>query len=284
MVHYDARHIRKLLRRTQPELGGTHDPVDRPCDPGAFRAPGSPAHDPLRARRPSRTSTLDRSRIAEPWSTRHGWQGTVSAANSWARRMRSAVLPRTLEYDQRPSMARPARRTVAPAPGGCSSMTGDIHHETRLDGDDDDRGGHRHHGPRSALGKCHSRFRRRAASRMPRRRAGRMTGETFTYPLTQGASSMIGSTGSSRAGRGVPGDMRDAGPVFGRVRAPWEALGRRAVHDWPLTSNQRRGPRGAELSQENSARRLCSQTQLKRRIAAATNRALPLDPLPRRGG
>ena len=170
MVHYDARHIRKLLRRTEPELGGTRDPVDLNC---AIRV--------LFALQGARRMTLSElaARLDLPPSTVHGivrtlvGQGMVVQEHGFGRyqlgpavlRLGSVYLD-TLELRSKaiPWAEDLARRT------GCSIRTGVlllddvviIHHEPRPDGSRQmPEVGIVIPAHASALGKSHPRIRRR---------------------------------------------------------------------------------------------------------------------------
>ena len=208
MVHYDARHIRKLLAQNRTEQGGTRDPVDRPCDPGAFRAPGSPAHDPLRARQPSRTAALDCSRHRpHPGRPGHG-----RARHGFGRYQLGPAVLRlgnvyldTLELRSKaiPWAEDLARRT------GCSVRTGVlllddvviIHHEPRPDGSRQmPEVGIVIPAHASALGKAILAFDDEAASRMLAASTLRsMTGETITSPIDlKQQLADIGTTGLAR--------------------------------------------------------------------------------------
>ena len=201
------------------------DPVDRPCDPGAFRAAGSPAHDPLRARWPARTASLNCSRHRpHPGGPGHGSERTpLRLGNVYldTLELRSKAIPWAEDL---------ARRT------GYSVRTGVlllddvviIHHEPRPDGS--------RQMPEvcivipahaSALCKAILAFDDEAASRMLAAATLRsMTGETITSPSDlKEQLADICSTGLAREQEeAVLGECAIAAPVFDVSGAPVGAI------------------------------------------------------------
>ena len=237
MVHYDARHIRKLLApdRTRAKEGHVIQSIDR-----AIRV--------LFALQGARRMTLSElaSRLELPPSTVHGIvrtlvaQGMVVQEHGFGRyqlgpavlRLGSVYLD-TLELRSKaiPWAEDLARRT------GYSVRTGVlllddvviIHHEPRPDGSRQmPEVGIVIPAHASALGKAILAFDDDAASRMLAASALRsMTGETVTSPVElKEQLADIGSTGLAREQEeAVLGECAIAGPVFDVSGAPVGAIG-----------------------------------------------------------
>jgi DNA-binding IclR family transcriptional regulator len=236
MVHYDARHIRKPLRRTEPEQGGlVIQSIDR-----AIRV--------LFALQGARRMTLSElaGRLELPPSTVHGIvrtlvaQGMVVQEHGFGRyqlgpavlRLGSVYLD-TLELRSKaiPWAEDLARRT------GCSVRTGVlllddvviIHHEPRPDGSRQmPEVGIVIPAHASALGKAILAFDDEAASRMLAASPLRsMTGETLTSSIDlKEQLADIGSTGLAREQEeAVLGECVIAAPVFDVSGAPLGAIG-----------------------------------------------------------
>ena len=236
MVHYDARHIRKLLAEPNPSKEGrVIQSIDR-----AIRV--------LFALQGARRMTLSElaGRLELPPSTVHGIvrtlvaQGMVVQEHGFGRyqlgpavlRLGSVYLD-TLELRSKaiPWAEDLARRT------GCSVRTGVlllddvviIHHEPRPDGSRQmPEVGIVIPAHASALGKAILAFDDEAASRMLAASALRsMTGETVTSPIDlKEQLADIGSTGLAREqDEAVLGECAIAGPVFDVSGAPVGAIG-----------------------------------------------------------
>jgi DNA-binding IclR family transcriptional regulator len=236
MIHYDARHIRKLLRRTEPSKEGrVIQSIDR-----AIRV--------LFALQGARRMTLSElaGRLELPPSTVHGIvrtlvaQGMVVQEHGFGRyqlgpavlRLGSVYLD-TLELRSKaiPWAEDLARRT------GCAVRTGVlllddvviIHHEPRPDGSRQmPEVGIVIPAHASALGKAILAFDDEAASRMLAASQLRsMTGETITSPIDlKEQLADIGSTGLAREQEeAVLGECAIAGPVFDVSGAPVGAIG-----------------------------------------------------------
>jgi DNA-binding IclR family transcriptional regulator len=236
MIHYDARHIRKLLRRTEPSKEGrVIQSIDR-----AIRV--------LFALQGARRMTLSElaGRLELPPSTVHGIvrtlvaQGMVVQEHGFGRyqlgpavlRLGSVYLD-TLELRSKaiPWAEDLARRT------GCAVRTGVlllddvviIHHEPRPDGSRQmPEVGIVIPAHASALGKAILAFDDEAASRMLAASPLRsMTGETVTSSIDlKEQLADIGSTGLAREQEeAVLGECAIAGPVFDVSGAPVGAIG-----------------------------------------------------------
>jgi DNA-binding IclR family transcriptional regulator len=237
MVHYDARHIRKLLApdRTRARRNHVIQSIDR-----AIRV--------LFALQGARRMTLSElaSRLELPPSTVHGIvrtlvaQGMVVQEHGFGRYQLGPAVLRlgnvyldTLELRSKaiPWAEDLARRT------GCAVRTGVlllddvviIHHEPRPDGSRQmPEVGIVIPAHASALGKAILAFDDDAASRMLAASALRsMTGETVTSPVElKEQLADIGSTGLAREQEeAVLGECAIAGPVFDVSGAPVGAIG-----------------------------------------------------------
>jgi DNA-binding IclR family transcriptional regulator len=257
MIHYDARHIRKLLRRTEPSKEGrVIQSIDR-----AIRV--------LFALQGARRMTLSElaGRLELPPSTVHGIvrtlvaQGMVVQEHGFGRyqlgpavlRLGSVYLD-TLELRSKaiPWAEDLARRT------GCAVRTGVlllddvviIHHEPRPDGSRQmPEVGIVIPAHASALGKAILAFDDEAASRTLAASPLRsMTGETVTSSIDlKEQLADIGSTGLAREQEeAVLGECAIAGPVFDVSGAPVGAIGLVVPSaNWPVDPATRDAVRDA---------------------------------------